>query len=150
MTTLTKIRAWFKHRKPKADDNIERSEPEFILANTQDYIFGLIIAALWMMIAYAFMTDQATDWIARMLLLIDGTFEERLATLTSVFVLFSDMLVIIAIAMNREASTGDIVDVVNDLGEQLDERFAELEQHITQETGAVLKEVQDSTFTPQS
>lgn len=128
--SLASIRAFFRARKAKADDNIERSEPESVLMNAQDYIFGLIITAMWMMIAYAIMTDQLTEWIASMLMLIDGSFDTRLATLTSVFVLFSDLLVIIGIAINREPSNGDVVDVVNDLGEQIDERFAEFENRV--------------------
>lgn len=128
--SLASIRAFFRARKAKADDNIERSEPESVLMNAQDYIFGLIITAMWMMIAYAIMTDQLTEWIASMLMLIDGSFDTRLATLTSVFVLFSDLLVIVGIAINREPSNGDVVDVVNDLGEQIDERFAEFENRV--------------------
>lgn len=144
VSLMQKVHAWFKARK-KADDNIERSEPETFLATTQAWIFGIIMSMMWMMIAYAVMTDQATDWIARMLLLLDGPFETRFATLTAVFVLFSDTLVIFAVALNREASNDDIVDVVNDLGEQIDERFVELENTISENIGSVQKELEDIT-----
>lgn len=141
--SLARVRDYFRRRKPEAKDNIERSEPETFLANGQDFIFGMIITAIWMMIAYAIMTDQATDWFASMLMLIEGTFEERLATLTAVLVLFSDMLVIIGIAIMREPSTGDVVDVVNDLGEQIEERLAEFEDRNAEELTKIRKEITD-------
>jgi len=142
---MQKVRAWFKARKPTADDNIERSEPETFLANTQDWAFGIIMSMMWMMIAYAVMTDQATEWIAKMLLMIDGPFETRLATLTAVFVLFSDVLVIFGVALNREPSNGDLVDVVNDLGEQIDERFAEIENGLEQSLNTIEMKLDDIT-----
>lgn len=130
--SLARVREFFRARKSKADDNIERSEPETIIMNVQDYVFGILITAMWMMIAYAIMTDQITNWIAKMLMTINGTFDERLALLTAAFVLFSDMLVIVGVAISREPSNGDVVDVVNDLGEQIDERFAELENRTSE------------------
>lgn len=141
--TLARVREFFRRRKPTAKDNIERSEPETFLANAQDFIFGMIITAIWMMIAYAIMTDQATDWFASMLMLIEGTFAERLAILTAVLVLFSDLLVIIGIAILREPSNGDVVDVVNDLGEQVEERLAEFEDRTAEELTNIRKEITD-------
>lgn len=140
-STLTRVRQLFARRDKSGRDNIERSEPETFLLNAQDFIFGMIITALWMMVAYAIMTEQATDWFARMLLLINGTFEERLATLTAVMVLFSNLLVIIGIAIVREPSSGDVVDVVNDQGEQIEERFAEFENRVAEELETIRKEI---------
>ncbi len=146
MSSLTipqRIRAFFKARKAKADDNIERSEPETFLQNFQDWIFGMVIGASWMVIAYAFMTDWITLWIASVLTDMSGPFEHRLALLTSVFVIFAEVLVIFGVALNREPSLGDAVDVVNDLGEQIDERFAELEERVAKSISSVEKEIED-------
>lgn len=152
MTTTVKalpiyqrVRAWFKVRKAKADDNIERSEPETLLANTQGWVFGSFLAMIWMMIAYAFMTDQFIQPLASALLMIKGTFEIRFATLTSVFVLFTEVIVIFGIELGRKADHDDIVDVVNDLGEQIDERFAEVEEDFGQSFNSIEKQIEDLT-----
>lgn len=145
MTTTSlpqRIRAFFKRRKATADDNIERSEPDTILASFQDWIFGGVLAAIWMMIAYAIMTDQITDWIAAILSEMTGPFEQRLAVFTSVLVLLSEVTVIFGVALNRDASPGDIVDVVNDLGEQIDERFAEIEDRLDERLAQIERRIE--------
>lgn len=130
--SISRVRAFLRTRKPTADDNIERSEPETFVMNFQDYIFGIILTAMWMMIAYAIQTEQITDWIANILTTMSGPYDQRIATLTAVFVLFSDALVIIGISISREASNGDIVDVVNDQSDEINDRFAEFENRIAE------------------
>ena len=128
--SLARVREYFRARKPKADDNIERSEPESILMNAQDYAFGILMTALWMMVAYAIMTDQLTAWIVNVLNTMSGPFEQRLAVLTAVFVAFSNALVVIGVAISREPSNGDIVDVVNDQSDEINERLQQSDDRI--------------------
>lgn len=147
-TQLVRLRNFFRVRKSKATDDIERSEPETILQSTQDAVFGFFLAAVWSMVAYAFMTDQAVEFLARILIVMRGPFEERLAVLTAVLVLFADVLVAFAVAINREPGGNDIVDVVNDLGGQIDERFAEQEERMAAELAKANKRLDELSLIP--
>ena len=154
MTTTTKalplfqrVRAYFKLRKVTADDNIERSEPETMLASANGFVTGLILTALYMMISYAIMSGTTAEWIGTFLAYQKNsfTFDERLAGFTAAFIALVNIVVILGIELGRNASHDDIVDVVNDLGEQIDERFAEVENDFTQSISSIEKQLEDIT-----
>jgi len=129
---LTRLRLALRRRKPNADDNIERPEPDRLFGVFQDFIFGIVLTAFFMMIAYAFMTDIMAEWIGTFLAAQNNAFnfEERLAAFTSVLIALINLVVIFGVALTRIPDNEDLVDAVGDLGEEIDERFMELEHEV--------------------
>lgn len=149
MTTIQKrLRTWFNVRKPRADDNIERSEPETFLATSFGFAISLVLTAAFMMLIYFIMSGQMAEWIGAFLAAQSNalTFDERLAGFAAVSFLLISVVITFALELSRQASHDDIVDVVNDLGEQVDERFAELEERISEALEPIKRDLDDITI----
>ena len=119
------LRARVRASKTKADDNIERSEPETLLASAFGFVIALILTAAFMMLIYSIMSGSMAGWIGEFIASQDNalTFDERLAGFAAAIFALISLIVTFGIELGRNASHDDIVDVVNDLGEQIDERF---------------------------
>lgn len=139
MTTQTKslrlfsrLRAALRLRKAKADNDIERPEPDRIIPAVQDIVFGVVITAFLMMISYSIMNGSMAEWIGTFLAHQDSAygFEERFAAFTAACVALVSMVVIFGVSLSREPGGDDIVDAIGDLADETNERFAEFEDRV--------------------
>jgi len=140
-------RVFPKNRLP--DDNIERHEPDTILPVFLDFLFGMIMTAVLAMGAYAFMNGGMAEWIAHFIAAqpnpLGYGFEDRFAAFTSSVIILAEMVTIFAIALSRKPDNEDVVEVINDLADELNERFAEFENRTANEIDQVRKMVDDLT-----
>lgn len=150
-TTTNRLLTLFRlRRKRRADDDIERPEPDRFLGVFQDFIFGIVITAFLMMFAYLLMNGSMAEWIGNFLAHQDNsfTFDERFAAFTAVLILLVNMVVIFGVALTRVPDNEDVVDAIGDQSDELNERFAELENRVDARLEHILKIVDD--FTPGS
>ena len=129
---LDKLRSTLKGRKAKGRDNIERSEPDEIIPAVVDVVSGVFLTAFFMMLAYSFMNGSLAEQIGTFLASQHSPlpFDEQLAAFTAAVIALCNLVVISAIMVTRTADNDDVVEVINDLGDQIDERFVEFENRI--------------------
>jgi len=151
MTTQTKSFPWYqklraaiKRSKAKGRDNIERSEPDEFTPAIVDIVAGVFLTAFFMMFAYAFMNGSLAVWIGTFLATQRSPlpYEELIAVFTAAVIALCNLVVISAIMVSRTADNDDVVEVVNDLGDQIDERFAEFENRVDDR----LEKIEDNVF----
>lgn len=144
-STLARVRHFLRRRKPSAKDNIERSEPEQMLASSAGFVTSLVVTTTLMMLIYSIMSGQMAEWIGAFLANQNNnfTFDERLAGFTASVFALTSLVITMGLELSRQASHDDIVDVVNDLGEQIEERFAEFEDRTAEELANIRKEIND-------
>lgn len=71
------------------------------------------------------------------------SFDERFSAFTAACIALVSMVVIFGVALTREASNDDIVEVTNDQSDEINERFAELENRIAQQLDEIRAVVED-------
>lgn len=143
---LSRFRALLRLKKSKADDNIERHEPDRFIPIAQDFFFGIVFTACFMMLAYAFMNGSMAEWIGNFIAHnAAGSFDERFSAFTAACIALVSMVVIFGVALTREASNDDIVEVTNDQSDEINERFAELENRIAGQLDEIRAAVEDLT-----
>lgn len=142
---FTRLRLAVRKRRRAADDNIERHEPDRIIPVFMDFLFGIVITAMLAMLAYSFMNGSMANWIANFLAAQDNafTFEERFAAFTAILIVLTNMVIIFGIALTRVPDNEDVIETISDLGEEIDERFAEFENRTANEIDQVRKMVDD-------
>lgn len=143
--SLTRFRALLRIKKAKADDNIERHEPDRIVPATMDFVFGMVMTAFFMMFAYAFMNGSMAEWIGTFLAHQDNAFgfEDRFAAFTAACIALVNLIVITGVALTRVPNNEDVVEVIGDLSDEINERFAELENRIAQQLDMIRAAVED-------
>jgi predicted PurR-regulated permease PerM len=137
----SKFATWLKTRK-KNPDWARVDEPDNILPSFTIMIFGLILAVIWAMVAYAFMTGQIESAIAHILAAqkTDLTFDQLYAAFTSVVILLISIFVLFALSLFRVADNDDIVEMISDLDENVQERIVELESNVTERLERIERE----------
>lgn len=141
--TLTRFRALLRLKKTKADDNIERHEPDRILPAAVDFIFGMVMTAFLMMFTYAFMNGSMAVWIGTYLAEQNSAFgfEDRFAAFTAASIALVNLIVITGVALTRVPNNEDVVETIGDLGDEINERFVELENRVDEKLSRIESEV---------
>lgn len=141
--SLTRFRALLRLKKTKADDNIERHEPDRIIPATVDFVFGMVMTAFFMMFAYAFMNGSMAEWIGTFLAHQDNAFgfEDRFAAFTASCIALVNLIVITGVALTRVPNNEDVIEAIGDLSDEINERFAEFEHRVDQTLSRIESEV---------
>lgn len=141
--SLTRFRALLRLKKTKADDNIERHEPDRIIPATVDFIFGMVMTAFLMMFTYVLMNGSLAMWIGTFLAHQDNAFgfEDRFAAFTAACIALVNLIVITGVALTRVPNNEDIVETLGDLGDEINERFAEFENRVDEKLTRIESEV---------
>lgn len=144
MTTLplqlSRFKTFLKTRK-KNPDWARVDEPDNILPSFMIMVIGLALSVASAFFAYAFMTGQIETALAKILIQMNGDYEQNYATLTAVLIVFIQLVIAFGTSLFRVPDGDDLVEMISDLDENHQERLVELENKIDERLGKIEREM---------
>jgi hypothetical protein len=139
---FTRIRAALKNKK-KNPDWARVDEPETLLMGSQYAIFGVMITAFLVIIAWTAMIGDPIQWIAHFLFTLNSTlpFDQLLASFGGALIVLINMLVTVIFILFAPASNDDIVEMVSDLDANIQERIVEFESGVNERLDEIKRNV---------
>lgn len=113
-------------------------EPDFILPSLMYYVIGIPLISVLAMFAYATLNGSLADFIARLLMSLAGSFEERLALLATGIVIMIGVMVTLFVSITHKPDGDDLVEMISDLDKNTQEHLAEVEESVNQRIDALI------------
>lgn len=105
-------------------------EPDFILPSLMYYVIGIPLISALAVFAYVTLNGSLADTLARLLMPLAGSFEERLALLAAGIVIMIGLMVTLFVSITHKPDGDDLVEMISDLDENIQEHLAEVEENV--------------------
>ncbi len=113
-------------------------EPDFILPSLMYYVIGIPLISALAVFAYTTLNGSLADTIARLLMPLAGSFEERLALLAAGIVIMIGLMVTLFASITHKPDGDDIVEMLSDLDENAQSHITAVEESINQRIDALI------------